>query len=101
MDSDSINGRTEVYTLVNSRMDASMAKESGRRSKMYQIAITMKVNTKMTRKMDMGSFIGKVGMFTKETTRMMKETDMVRCSGLTVLNIKENGKKGFNMELVR
>ena len=44
---------------------------------------------------------GQVEIFTKETFIRMNVMGMVRCFGLTVANIKVNGNKEFNTDLVK
>ncbi len=45
----------------------------------------------------MGSLHGRVGIYTRGTTRMIREMDMVRCTGLMVAFIKVNGRMGYSM----
>ena len=78
-----------------------MARGNGRNSKMYQIATAMMANINLIRKMDMAFLPGKVAMFTKATTKMMKEMAMEKCFGLMVLCIKVSGKKASSMVLVK
>ena len=75
-----------------------MEKENGRNSKMYKTVTNMKDSTRMIRKMDMESLIGRVAIFTEETMLMMRERGTVKCTGLMDQFTKENGKKEFNME---
>ena len=58
-----------------------MVKENGKRFKTRKHATNMKENTKTTRKMVKVSSNGKVGMFTKEITKMMRGMDMEKCIG--------------------
>jgi hypothetical protein len=61
----------------------------------------MKGSMSSTRRMEMEFLLGRVVMYTKVITKMMKEMDMVKCSGLMDLGIKESGKRASNMEMVR
>ena len=78
-----------------------MERESGRRFKMQQTAIPMKVNMPMIRKMVKELLFGKVEMSIKEAMLMMTEKDMAKCFGQMALHIRVNGKKEYSMDLVR
>lgn len=75
-----------------------MVRENGKNFKILKIVISMKVNTNLIRKMVTAFLIGKVVIYTKEITRMMKEMGMEKCIGLMDLFIKVNGKEESNME---
>lgn len=77
-----------------------MEKVSGKKIIKYQILIVMKESTRMIRKMAMEYLNGSLVMSIKAITKMMKEKDMVKCSGLMGQLIKDSGDKEFNMELV-
>jgi hypothetical protein len=55
----------------------------------------------MTRNQVMEFSHGAVAIFTKENTKMIVETDTDKCTGLTVVITKANGRMVFNMEWVR
>jgi len=74
-----------------------MGKESGKRMHSIQIAISMKGNMKMIRKMVKEFSLGRVEIFTKVLTGMTKEMAMVKCFGLMAQCIKENGVKVSSM----
>jgi hypothetical protein len=78
-----------------------MAKANGRILKIKHIVILMKGSTAMIRKMGMGFLYGKVEMYTKVIILMTKETATEKCSGQMVHHIKENGKKVYNMVMVK
>lgn len=44
----------------------------------------------------MGSFDGQVEISIKETISMMKDMDMVKCTGLMEVFTRDNGRKGYN-----
>ena len=48
--------------------------------------------------MDKGHSGGRVGTFTVGGTKMMKDTDMVKCLGWTDQYIKVSGRGEFSME---
>ena len=57
----------------------------------------MKVITSMTGNMVMEYSNGAVETFTEESTNMMREMAMERCTGPMEVVIKENGSKEYNM----
>lgn len=81
MDWANTNGRMVVYTLENLKRDRNTVKESGKSSIMLRIVTVMMENTYRIKRTDSAYFNGKVGMSTKVCIRMMKEMDMVRCTG--------------------
>ena len=97
MGSDNISGKTEAYTLENSKRGRKMEKASGRKYIMHRIATLMMENTKMIKRMASVFSNGKVAICSKDVTRMMKETDMAKCTGLMEVTTKVNGGKEFNM----
>jgi hypothetical protein len=56
-------------------------------------------STQTTERMVMVSFHGRAEIFIAEIIKMTRDTGMVRCFGLTVLFIKENGKWEFSMDM--
>lgn len=74
-----------------------MGREFGKRIKMSWSATDMLVLIKWIKSMDMESFIGRVGMFTKEIIIMMKETVMEKCILLMGLSTKVNGQEDYKM----
>lgn len=74
-----------------------MARASGKNFKMYLIATAMMESINLIRKMDTVFLPGKVAIYTKETTKTMKEMAMEKCFGQMDRCIKENGKRGSNM----
>lgn len=67
-----------------------MGKAGGARVTLRTQTLT-KAITIWIKNMDMGSSAGKVGICTKEITRMMNEMDMVKCNGLMALHTEVNG----------
>jgi len=65
---------------------------------MHPSAISSKDSTVLTRRMDRALSLGKVETSTMETTSMMKETVMEKCTGQMAPSTKVNGKKVFNTE---
>lgn len=98
MDQDNTNGRMEVRTQVNLKMDRSMEKESGRNRLIHKLATAMKESINLIKRMVKEYSNGKVATFIEEATRMMKEMGMEKCFGQMALYTKENGKKESSME---
>jgi hypothetical protein len=94
----SIDGKMVVSILESFKMDLNMGRASGERMK-ASTAISLRETTLMTRNMDLEHFNGKVGTYTKETIRKMKEMAMGRCIGQMGLFIKEIGFKGSSMDM--
>jgi hypothetical protein len=67
-----------------------MAKESGGNQTCRSV-ISMRVSMKWTRSMAKVFFNGRVETFTRGTTLMMKDTAMVKCTGLTGQYTEGNG----------
>lgn len=78
-----------------------MEKENGVKIRMTLNAIDMWENTGMIKSMERDLFIGKVATFTWEIIMMMKEMDLVKCTSLMELFMKDNGVEEFNQVKVR
>lgn len=74
-----------------------MEEENGANFKINKIVTVMTENTKMIKRMVMVCLLGKVVTFTKVAIKKMKEMAMARCFGQTVLIIRVNGEREFNM----
>lgn len=77
-----------------------MEKVNGEKFKILQNAIDLKEHIALIKKMGMEHLLGKVEIYLQAITLMMKDQVMVKCTGLTVQFIKENGIKVYNMEEV-
>lgn len=82
-------------------MVISMAKASGARWARSYSVMAMMVSTSKIRRMDMAFLHGSLEMYTKATMSMMREMDMVRCTGLMDHATVESGSKVFSMVMVR
>ena len=75
-----------------------MGKELGGRTKMMSCLTGMWEATRMTKRKVMESSFGHLATFTKETTEMMKERVMERCTLLIKLFTRVFGKEVFRPE---
>lgn len=100
MDTDSINGKMEVFTKESFEKVLNKARVSGAKNLILLDAIRMKAHMKMTRKVEWAYLLGKVGINIKAVTRMTNGMDTVKCTGQMAQVIKENGRMESNMELV-
>jgi hypothetical protein len=98
---DSTNGLMEVFTKVSSRTEWSTEKGTGKRVGLMWSLIAMKESTSWTINMAMGSSNGLVETAIKVITLTMNDMGMVKCTGLMEAYIKDNGRKEFNMAMVR
>lgn len=101
MDTVNTNGKTVVFMSESSRTVSKTARANGRKCKIINSAISMMVNIRMIRKMDMAYLLGNLEMFIKEVMSMMRGRDMAKCSGPTDPCIKVNGSVAFNMVMAR
>ena len=100
MDLDNTSGLMAALILENLKMVLKMEKVNGKKWEIQLIAIVMKVNICLIKRMDMGYLHGKVETYIKEIIRKMKGMDKAKCIGLMAQFIKDNGVKGFNMDKV-
>ena len=98
---DSTSGKTAVYTLENSRMGINTVKANGKSYIMPRIVIFMMESTKTIKRMDSVFSNGKVAMCSRVHIRTMKETGMVKCTGLMAATTRVNGVKASNMAWAR
>lgn len=98
---ESIGGKTEAFIKGSLSKGLKMGKASGKRMHKILIAISMKGNMKMIRRMVKEFLLGRVETFTKVLTGMMREMAMVKCFGLMGRFIKENGAKVYSMDWVK
>ena len=92
-------GVTAIYIQDNSSMARKMGKVNGRR-----MAMMTQMNTwagiKTTKSMVMVSLNGLLEASTKVTISTILNTDMEKCTGLTILFTEDTGTKVFKMVLV-
>lgn len=92
-------GVTAIYIQDNSSMARKMGKVNGRR-----MAMMTQMNTwagiKTTKSMVMVSLNGPLEASTKVTISTILNTDMEKCTGLTILFTEDTGTKVFKMVLV-
>jgi hypothetical protein len=100
MDLASINGKMQVYMLVISKMVLNMAKENGKKL-LQQTVIHMKVIIAWIKRTDMEFSHGRVVTYTRGIIKMMREKGMGRCIGQMDPYIRVNGKREFNMGMVK
>lgn len=94
----STTGQMAATSKENSKTVYVMVREYG--NARQEIAINMKVVTKMIKNQGTAYSPGQLVIFTKEITKQMSEVGMVRCTGLTEVTIVDNGRMVFKMETV-
>jgi hypothetical protein len=100
MASGNISGVMAHFTLVTSARDSNTVKESG--ASPIDLSLThMRVSIIWIRNMAMEYFHGSLAICTKETTRMMRETAMERCTGPMAQSTRESGGKDASMDSER
>jgi hypothetical protein len=77
-----------------------MDRENGKKEQMLPIVTLTKVNTSLTRKMEWVLLLGKAVTSIAVVIKTMNDTDMGKCTGLTVAVTKVNGKMVSSMVLV-
>ena len=87
-----INGVLVAYIKVTSKKDLDVVKENGKNQSMKVILINLKEFMLMIRKMGKECLNGKMGLYIKETIKIIKDMAMVRCIGPMAPFIKVNGK---------
>ena len=95
-----INGVQVKDMLVNFTKDSSMARANGKVQGKPLAPMFMKETICMIRSMEKVSSHGQVATFTREIIMRTKGMAMVKCSGLMVVCMKENGLEVSSMELV-
>jgi hypothetical protein len=74
-----------------------MEKVNGAKKLKHKIVIVMKVNISSIKNLVLVFSHGKVVINIEGPTKMMKDMDMVKCTGLMVATTKENGFMEFSM----
>jgi len=97
MDLDSISGLMAVCILESSGMALKQARASGGSKRILKHATTTKALTITTRRVDLVNLLGKVAMFTEDATRMMRDMDTERCTGLMVHATRVSGSTESKM----
>ena len=95
---ESIFGIINLILKENLKEGCGTGTESGKGIK--ETVINMKVSTKKIKRMGMVFLLGALEILIRETTKMTKEMDMVRCTGLMEAGTRVVGKVGFSTEEV-
>lgn len=74
-----------------------MEKVNGAKELKHKIVIVTKVSINLIKNLVSVFSLGKVVINIEVPTRMMRDMDMVKCTGLTIVITKENGFMEFNM----
>ena len=101
MATDNTNGRMDQYMWESFRQERNMAKENGRRLKMNLIATSMKDSTRMIRKTDMVFSTGNLVTSIKVIMLTMNVMALVRCSGQMDQGTKESGNVASSLATER
>ena len=97
--SEYINGGMAVFTKVNLKMALNMAKVNGQRDKVM-INARLKVTTLMERRKATVNLNGQVETSIEVNIKMTKDTDMVKCTGMIKVDIREVGSMVSSTERV-
>jgi hypothetical protein len=97
--SEYINGGMAVFTKVNLKMALNMAKVNGQRDKVT-INARLKVTTLMERRKATVNLNGQVETSIEVNIKMTKDTDMVKCTGMIKVDIREVGSMASSTERV-
>ena len=98
MGKESTSGRTVPFTKENSKTVSNMEKVNGRSLPLLPNVTSLKDSTLLIRKMGKELSRGNLETYIMVLILTMKGKGMERCTGLTGLFIKVNGKKAFSME---
>ena len=74
-----------------------MEKVNGAKELKHKIVIVTKVSINLIKNLVSVFSLGKVVINIEVPTRMMRDMDMVKCTGLTIVITKVNGFTEFNM----
>ena len=91
MEEASIIGQLVLITLVTFTKERNRVEANGEVIGIYRPVTLMMVNTWLIGNMDKVFLLGPLETYSKETTLKMKEWETVKCFGLMVPCMKENG----------